>query len=170
MSLFIMLGMCLSILFLMPLMLQPLSLGLCIMLLTGSLCLLSSLSASSWYAYILFLVFVGGLLVMFAYVAVLAPNTFFLNFKPMIWMFMVFATSLIIMSNFFSKNPLSITPPSSQASSLLDASSTGASLIFTNSTSIMIALGTILLIALLAVVKICYYQQGPLRAYSHFPK
>nr|ALK03382.1 NADH dehydrogenase subunit 6 [Lepetodrilus schrolli] len=167
MSLSIMLSMCLAILFLMPLMLQPLSLGLCIMLLTGALCLLASLSASSWYAYILFLVFVGGLLVMFAYVAVLAPNTFFLNFKPMIWMSMIFMVSLVIMSTVFFKNPLSIAPPSSHSASLLDSSSTGANLVFMNSTSIMIILGTILLIALLAVVKICYYQQGPLRTHSY---
>jgi len=167
MSLFIILRICLSLLFLIPLILQPLRLGLCIIILTGSLCLFSRLFSTSWYSYILFLVFVGGLLVIFAYVAVLAPNTFFLNSKPILWIFLIFLLGLAASSTFFSSNSSSIIHPSLQASSSSESKRTGSDLIFINSTSIIIILGVILLIALLAVVKICYYQQGPLRTHSH---
>jgi len=167
MSLFIILRICLSLLFLIPLILQPLRLGLCIILLTSSLCLFSSLFTTSWYSYILFLVFVGGLLVIFAYVAVLAPNTFFLNTKPILWILTVFLLSLIYIITTFSNNPSTIIHPSIQASPFSESKRTGAELIFINSTSIIIILGIILLIALLAVIKICYYQQGPLRTHSN---
>ena len=167
MTLFISLRMCLSLLFLIPLILQPLSLGLSIILLTGSLCILSRLFVSSWYSYILFLVFVGGLLVIFAYVAVLAPNTFFLNAKPIIWLLFVFTARLARVSTFYTKTTLTLSHPSYSSSPSLELRRTGSDLIFTSSTSLIIILGIFLLVALLAVVKICYYQQGPLRAHSH---
>lgn len=75
---------CFSLLFLMPTMMQPLRLGLCIIVLTGISCLLVGVVISSWYGYVLFLVYVGGLLVMFAYVSALAPNTFFSGIKAIV--------------------------------------------------------------------------------------
>ena len=61
-----------------PLMAQPLSLGLAIMISTLLMCILSAAFLSACYAYILFFViYVGGLLVMFAYVAALSPNVLF---------------------------------------------------------------------------------------------
>merc|ERR1711976_644423 len=67
----------LSRVFLFPLINQPLRLGLAIMVSTILICLLTGMFLSSWYGFILFLIYVGGLLVIFAYVATLSPNTLF---------------------------------------------------------------------------------------------
>nr|YP_009353727.1 NADH dehydrogenase subunit 6 [Neotrypaea harmandi]BAX02581.1 NADH dehydrogenase subunit 6 [Neotrypaea harmandi] len=54
---------------------HPLSMGLVLLLQTCLVCLSSGLlSLSYWFSYILFLVFLGGMLVLFIYVASLAPN------------------------------------------------------------------------------------------------
>ncbi len=44
--------------------------------------------------------------------------------------------------------------------------SSGFGLVRSRGVSIIVALGVVLLINLLAVVKVCYYQQGPLRFHS----
>nr|QIQ23135.1 NADH dehydrogenase subunit 6 [Rochia nilotica] len=156
---------CLSLLFLMPLMAQPLSLGLCIMILSSFSCILLGVMTSSWYGYILFLIYVGGLLVMFAYVSALAPNNFFSSAKSLFGGFIILVLMLSILG-------LVSVPASSFMVSNLNVSmskitaSFGGTIVSPSSISLMILMGVVLLINLLAVVKVCYYQQGPLR--SHF--
>nr|QRW36452.1 NADH dehydrogenase subunit 6 [Notocrater youngi] len=166
MSLGITTGLIISILFLMPLMLQPLSLGLCIMLMTMLFAILLGMTFTSWYAYILFLVFIGGLLVMFAYVSVLAPNSFFSSLKSSMSVAATTLISIPLMILITSPAPKSLTPPEMDTNMLKSLTSTGKMLVSISSTSIMISLGILLLIALLAVVKICYYHQSPLRPYN----
>merc|ERR1711893_494660 len=80
-----------SILLLLPLIAQPLRLGLVIILLTLMICCLRALLISSWYGYILFLIYVGGLLVIFAYVAALSPNVLFRGGGALIFFGLLFA-------------------------------------------------------------------------------
>nr|YP_010722438.1 NADH dehydrogenase subunit 6 [Zerynthia polyxena]WDV10617.1 NADH dehydrogenase subunit 6 [Zerynthia polyxena] len=57
---------------------HPLSMGLLILMQTLLICMLSGmLSYSYWFSYILFLVFLGGLLVLFIYVSSVAANELF---------------------------------------------------------------------------------------------
>ncbi len=167
MSLTIIIRTCFSLIFLIPLILQPLSLGLCIIVLTILYSLLISLSSSSWYGYILFLVFIGGLLVIFAYVSVLAPNTFFTDAKPILILLLVFISTAFITNNFSSQDSHNTAHPTRDTGFSQYLSRTGTDLIKINSTSLAIILGVILLIALLAVVKICLHQQGPLQPYAN---
>nr|QTT61322.1 NADH dehydrogenase subunit 6 [Tritia mutabilis] len=150
---------------LLPLMMQPLSLGLVVMTSTLLMCFISAITLSSWYGYILFLIYVGGLLVMFAYVAALSPNVLFGKGTPMIF----FAAMILPLSIVFYFLPL------------IDMSSIGYINIFSGMKflkiygiemvapqmiSILIGLALILLINLIVVVKICYYQQASLRPFS----
>nr|YP_010463406.1 NADH dehydrogenase subunit 6 [Cryptoperla kawasawai]UUK29382.1 NADH dehydrogenase subunit 6 [Cryptoperla kawasawai] len=57
---------------------HPLAMGLMLLLQTLMICLITGLiSQSYWFSYILFLVFLGGLLVLFIYVTSLASNEMF---------------------------------------------------------------------------------------------
>nr|AVT43718.1 NADH dehydrogenase subunit 6 [Agathymus micheneri] len=60
---------------------HPLSMGLMILTQTLLICLISGMIIHTyWFSYILFLVFLGGLLVLFIYVSSIACNEYF-NFK-----------------------------------------------------------------------------------------
>merc|ERR1712221_33590 len=61
---------------------HPLAIGLALLSQTILICLITGLSSSSfWFSYILFLIFLGGMLVLFIYVTSLASNEIF---KPSI--------------------------------------------------------------------------------------
>lgn len=80
-------------------MLHPLSIGLTLLFQTCLICLSSGLlNQSFWFSYILFLIFLGGILVLFIYVASLASNEPF-NFSlpvRLILIVVVFYTGLFI--------------------------------------------------------------------------
>nr|DAA06218.1 TPA_exp: truncated NADH dehydrogenase subunit 6 [Drosophila persimilis] len=59
-------------------MIHPLAMGLTLLIQTIFICLISGLMTKSfWYSYILFLIFLGGMLVLFIYVTSLASNEMF---------------------------------------------------------------------------------------------
>nr|YP_010119557.1 NADH dehydrogenase subunit 6 [Ficus variegata Roding, 1798]QRB78540.1 NADH dehydrogenase subunit 6 [Ficus variegata Roding, 1798] len=161
----IILSLTMSSMLMLPLMSQPLSLGLVIMFLTLLMCFVSAIMISSWYSYILFLIYVGGLLVMFAYVAALSPNVLFGSGSPL----MLTIIMTILLTLYMYIHPM------------LDISYMGDLNLFNNSKllkiygnemvspsniSILIGLAIILLINLIVVVKICYYQQTSLRPFK----
>nr|YP_009239750.1 NADH dehydrogenase subunit 6 [Turritella bacillum]AMM72628.1 NADH dehydrogenase subunit 6 [Turritella bacillum] len=152
--------------FLFPLMSQPLSLGLTIMLSTMFLCMTTAIFLSSWYGYILFLIYVGGLLVMFAYVATLSPNVLFGGANPLFF-FLGAQTflPLVIFFSFFS-DLAGLTPAWNTQESLMALKMYGAELVSPFFISVLIGLAMILLINLIVVVKICYYQHATLRPYK----
>nr|YP_009490340.1 NADH dehydrogenase subunit 6 [Reticunassa hiradoensis]AWH61678.1 NADH dehydrogenase subunit 6 [Reticunassa hiradoensis] len=165
MSALIVFGMTLSSLLLLPLMMQPLSLGLIIMISTLLMCFISAMTLSSWYGYILFLIYVGGLLVMFAYVAALSPNVLFGKGTPMIFFLIVlFPISIILYFlplidlstvSYFNLNELKL------------LKMYGIEMVAPEMISILIGLAIILLINLIVVVKICYYQHASLRPFDN---
>nr|QBK82154.1 NADH dehydrogenase subunit 6 [Nassarius acuticostus] len=164
MSALIVFSMTLSSLFLLPLMMQPLSLGLVIMISTLLMCFISAVTLSSWYGYILFLIYVGGLLVMFAYVAALSPNVLFGKGTPMMFfLIMILPTSIILYFlplidlssiSYFNFNELKF------------LKMYGVEMVTPEMISILIGLAIILLVNLIVVVKICYYQHASLRPFS----
>nr|YP_003587418.1 NADH dehydrogenase subunit 6 [Parnassius bremeri]ACO83382.1 NADH dehydrogenase subunit 6 [Parnassius bremeri] len=77
---------------------HPLSMGLLILLQTLLICLLSGMLINTyWFSYILFLVFLGGLLVLFIYVSSIASNEMFYNsfFSKMTLIF-IFSLSMLL--------------------------------------------------------------------------
>nr|YP_009689601.1 NADH dehydrogenase subunit 6 [Lepidurus arcticus]QCZ36046.1 NADH dehydrogenase subunit 6 [Lepidurus arcticus] len=64
---------------------HPLSMGMSLMIQSILICLLSgTLFLNYWFSYTLFLIFLGGLLVLFIYISSLASNEMF-NISPWMW-------------------------------------------------------------------------------------
>nr|AXF46437.1 NADH dehydrogenase subunit 6 [Penion sulcatus] len=165
MSALIIFSMTLSSLLMLPLMVEPLSLGLVIMMSTLLMCFISAITLSSWYGYILFLIYVGGLLVMFAYVAALSPNVLFGKGTPMLFFFtLVFPLATIFY--FYPLIDLSSIGYLHIFSELKFLKMYGIEMVSPQMISILIGLAIILLINLVVVVKICYYQHASLRPFN----
>nr|YP_009421088.1 NADH dehydrogenase subunit 6 [Cipangopaludina chinensis]ASR74867.1 NADH dehydrogenase subunit 6 [Cipangopaludina chinensis] len=149
--------------FIIPLMAQPLSLGFCIMMLTLLMCVLIGVFLSSWYGFILFLIYVGGLLVMFAYVAALIPNIFMnvdlfggliwivqIGFMYMYWsVFFVDVKSLDVLNVVF----------------MINKKMSSIELVSPEFINILIGLGIVLLVNMIVVVKICYHKYSVMRPF-----
>nr|QFG38799.1 NADH dehydrogenase subunit 6 [Aeneator benthicolus] len=166
MSALIIFSMTLSSLLMLPLMVQPLSLGLIIMLSTLLMCFISAITLSSWYGYILFLIYVGGLLVMFAYVAALSPNVLFGKGTPMLF-FTILILPLMLIFYSYPLIDLSSTSYLHIFSELKFLKMYGIEMVSPQMISILIGLAIILLINLIVVVKICYYQHASLRPFNN---
>nr|ALO77346.1 NADH deshydrogenase subunit 6 [Chirotenon longimanus] len=79
---------------------HPLSLGLTLLLQTILVALISGLLNSSfWFSYIIFLILVGGLMILFIYMTSVASNEKFKFSFKMSWIFIVSITFLIILEN-----------------------------------------------------------------------
>lgn len=84
---------------------HPLSIGLIILTQTFLTCLLSGIIIQSyWFSYILFLTFLGGLLVLFIYVSSIASNELFkINFKlkslTIFFLFIIFILRIFFFNN-----------------------------------------------------------------------
>nr|YP_009947791.1 NADH dehydrogenase subunit 6 [Hapalochlaena fasciata]QOH92329.1 NADH dehydrogenase subunit 6 [Hapalochlaena fasciata] len=146
---------------------QPLSLGFMIMLTSIFMSMMVSFFVYSWYGYMLFLIYVGGLLVMFMYIISLIPNLIFFSKGMLLYMTIVFI-------GFFLMNIISMF-------SYIDVGVMGMKLINVKFLSLGLSsfimnkfnffcyvfLGLLLLFILISVVKICYYCEGPLRIFKY---
>nr|QLY89865.1 NADH dehydrogenase subunit 6 [Viviparus viviparus] len=135
-----------------PLMAQPLSLGFVIIVFTLLMCLLISVFVSSWYAYILFLIYVGGLLVMFAYVAALIPNILMNVSSSMFALCFMQICIMYVYSYCYFIDSKGMALHSSI--SMTNMKMTGIELVSPELIGILIGLGVVLLINLVVVVKI----------------
>nr|YP_010142658.1 NADH dehydrogenase subunit 6 [Sinotaia quadrata]QQL03238.1 NADH dehydrogenase subunit 6 [Sinotaia quadrata] len=149
--------------FMIPLMAQPLSLGFCIMMLTLLMCMLIGMFLSSWYGSILFLIYVGGLLVMFAYVVALIPNIIVcMDLSIVLIMIMQISFMYMYWNSYFidikSLNILNI-------SYMMNIKMSSIELVSPEFINILIGLGIILLINMIVVVKICYYKYSAMRPF-----
>nr|QFG38887.1 NADH dehydrogenase subunit 6 [Pararetifusus carinatus] len=164
MSTLVIVSMTVSSFLMLPMMLQPLSLGLIIMLSTLLMCFMSAITLSSWYGYILFLIYVGGLLVMFAYVAALSPNILFGKSTPLLFI-LVLILLLIMIFYYYVLIDLSSISYIYIISELKPLKMYGIEMVSPKMISILIGLVIILLINLVVIVKICYYQHASLRPF-----
>nr|YP_010853096.1 NADH dehydrogenase subunit 6 [Margaritifera hembeli]WGM81314.1 NADH dehydrogenase subunit 6 [Margaritifera hembeli] len=141
---------------------HPLSLGLMVLLLAFISCTLIA-SASPWYAYMLFFIFIGGMLVMFAYIASLSPNTTFsINNQLIPLVFMLITLFLL-------KNSISVSSLTDSSELKLSVTSTAQSLSFLYSDQgvmMLTLLACMLLFTMVAAVKLCKPIAGALRPYS----
>nr|YP_009421075.1 NADH dehydrogenase subunit 6 [Viviparus chui]ASR74842.1 NADH dehydrogenase subunit 6 [Viviparus chui] len=149
--------------FVIPLMAQPLSLGFSIIMFTLLMCILISMFLSSWYAYILFLIYVGGLLVMFAYVAALIPNIMMSMSSSMFLFFVIQICIMYVYTYCYFIDSKSLVMYNYVA--MVNMKMTGIELVSPEFISIMISLGVILLINLVVVVKICYHKYSVMRPF-----
>ncbi|NP_006912.1 NADH dehydrogenase subunit 6 (mitochondrion) [Drosophila yakuba] len=155
-------------------MIHPLALGLTLLIQTIFVCLLSGLMTKSfWYSYILFLIFLGGMLVLFIYVTSLASNEMFnLSIKLTLFsMFILFF--MFILSMILDKTSITLFLMNNEMQSIIEMNSyfTENSLSLNKlynfpTNFVTILLMNYLLITLIVVVKITKLFKGPIRMMS----
>nr|YP_009182737.1 NADH dehydrogenase subunit 6 [Heteropterus morpheus]AHH34388.1 NADH dehydrogenase subunit 6 [Heteropterus morpheus] len=154
---------------------HPLSLGIMILTQTLMICLISGFMINTyWFSYILFLIFIGGLLILFIYISSIASNEMFnlsTKIKFLLWIIIISSMilSLLTMKNL---NWLNLYINSTELNNFFNFF-----LFFNNENMInltklyneqnyliMIMMIIYLFITLLAVVKIINIFYGPLRS------
>nr|YP_010454065.1 NADH dehydrogenase subunit 6 [Euprymna brenneri]QXJ42042.1 NADH dehydrogenase subunit 6 [Euprymna brenneri] len=166
MSLLLLISMGFSLSSVAMMVIQPLSLGFMLMNMVFIVSILMSMIVFSWYGYLLFLVYVGGMLVMFMYVISLIPNFIFLSGKVFFYFFSIFF-SFVLVNFFMLKDMIEMTNKYMYMFNYDNLSMGGGSIIMMyDNFFCYLLLGFILLFVLISVVKICYYCEGPLRVFK----
>nr|AWD29985.1 NADH dehydrogenase subunit 6 [Anopheles gambiae]AWD30011.1 NADH dehydrogenase subunit 6 [Anopheles gambiae]AWD30037.1 NADH dehydrogenase subunit 6 [Anopheles gambiae]AWD30050.1 NADH dehydrogenase subunit 6 [Anopheles gambiae]AWD30102.1 NADH dehydrogenase subunit 6 [Anopheles gambiae] len=90
--------MCLIMSFIFMQMKHPLSMGLMLLIQTFLTCLITGIYVKSfWFSYVLFLIFLGGMLILFIYVTSLSSNEMFtMSFKLTMFKLVLFSLSMVI--------------------------------------------------------------------------
>nr|YP_010883369.1 NADH dehydrogenase subunit 6 [Rhingia binotata]WIF29695.1 NADH dehydrogenase subunit 6 [Rhingia binotata] len=154
---------------------HPLSMGLMLLIQTIMICCISGLMTKSfWFSYILFLIFVGGMLVLFIYVTSLASNeTFSFSMKMTTMLVMNFILLMTIMF-FMDKTILMFNSMNNEMYSIININSyisentLSLNKLYNYPTNmITILLVNYLLITLIAAVKITKLFYGPLRSMTN---
>nr|YP_010533846.1 NADH dehydrogenase subunit 6 [Prophantis adusta]UXX47223.1 NADH dehydrogenase subunit 6 [Prophantis adusta] len=153
---------------------HPLSMGLMILIQTMLTCMISGFILSTyWFSYILFLTFLGGLLVLFIYVSSIASNELFklpLSMKTslMMMMMIVIMISVILMYNLKWLNFNLNLEMNNFFNTMLffnNENKINLSKLYNNQTFLIMMMMIIyLFISLIAVVKITNIFYGPLRS------
>nr|YP_009536841.1 NADH dehydrogenase subunit 6 [Dendrolimus superans]AQM57913.1 NADH dehydrogenase subunit 6 [Dendrolimus superans]AQM57926.1 NADH dehydrogenase subunit 6 [Dendrolimus superans] len=153
---------------------HPLSMGLIILIQTLLTCLITGMLIKTyWFSYILFLTFLGGLLVLFIYVTSIASNELFMtNLKMKIFMsillYFMIIMSIIYMNNLNWMNLSNNSEMENIKEMMLflnNENNLNLNKLYNQQTYLMTMLMIIyLFITLIAVVKITNIFFGPLRS------
>ncbi|YP_009166946.1 NADH dehydrogenase subunit 6 (mitochondrion) [Plodia interpunctella] len=153
---------------------HPLSMGLMILLQTLLICLISGMLIKTyWFSYILFLTFLGGLLVLFIYTSSIASNEIFTiqpKFKILLslFLFSILFLSTISFNNITLMNLFQNLEMYNLFNNTLffnNENKINLSKLYNNQTFLMMMLMMIyLFITLIAVVKITNIFFGPIRS------
>nr|YP_009967195.1 NADH dehydrogenase subunit 6 [Zeuzera multistrigata]APO08613.1 NADH dehydrogenase subunit 6 [Zeuzera multistrigata] len=153
---------------------HPLSMGLMLLTQTLITCLISGmLMKTYWFSYILFLTFLGGLLVLFIYVSSIASNELFKISPTMKSLIFLFWTSLLILSILIMNNMnwmnLSINSDMTKIYDIFmffnNENNINLTKLYNNQTYfLMLIMMIYLFITLVAIVKITNIFYGPLRS------
>nr|YP_009349880.1 NADH dehydrogenase subunit 6 [Pseudorhynchus crassiceps]AQM40028.1 NADH dehydrogenase subunit 6 [Pseudorhynchus crassiceps] len=150
---------------------HPLAITLTIIIQTLLVAIITGLSTSSfWFSYILFLVFLGGMLVLFIYISSLASNELFSISVKYLSITLMLITLLFILSLSIDYmyqlniNSDMITLNNSLISSIPNNSNLNLMKLYNNPTNyITLMLVSYLLLTLIVIVKITNIFYGPLR-------
>nr|YP_010526601.1 NADH dehydrogenase subunit 6 [Megaxyela euchroma]UXP85893.1 NADH dehydrogenase subunit 6 [Megaxyela euchroma] len=155
------------------LMKHPLAMGLMLLIQTLMVCMITGLiSPTFWFSYILFLIMLGGMLVLFIYMTSLASNEMFnMSTKLIIMMIMFFMLMTLIMyfndlfySSFSMFNKEMINLISSETINNLESNLMVNKIYNKPSMLITLMLINYLFLTLIIVVKITNINMGPLRS------
>nr|URX53730.1 NADH dehydrogenase subunit 6 [Postelectrotermes sp. 2 AB-2022a] len=141
---------------------HPMAMGMMLLMQTMMMCLISGLMHQSfWFQYILFMVFVGGMLVLFIYVASLASNEMFSLSTKM----MAMTTGLLPMA-LMTKDWMTINVKETTNYEMMMESEiiTMTSKLYNQPNGVMtILMALYLFLTLIVVVKVTNVSEGPLR-------
>nr|BCJ04111.1 NADH dehydrogenase subunit 6 [Metaphire hilgendorfi] len=134
----------------------PIMLGINILIMALLLSVTLASSMSSWYAFLVFLIYVGGMLVMFAYFLALAPNQQMPTKSNVMYalMTLIILTTVAIITD----TKIFISQEMNQDSAYLYSVSTSP---------ILIMLSLTLFLTMVIVVKLTNRSGGPLRPFNY---
>nr|AMO27000.1 NADH dehydrogenase subunit 6 [Amynthas sp. 3 LZ-2016] len=133
----------------------PIMLGINILVMALLLAATLATSLSSWYAFLVFLIYVGGMLVMFAYFLALSPNQQMPATGNILYILLTLATLAIVAT--VTEMKISIHQETYQDNLFLYT---------TTSAPILVMLALILLLTMVIVVKLANRSSGPLRPFN----
>nr|URX52699.1 NADH dehydrogenase subunit 6 [Glyptotermes sp. 1 AB-2022a] len=141
---------------------HPLAMGLMLMMQTMITCMISgSMHKSFWFQYILFMVFVGGMLVLFIYVTSLASNEMFSLSTKMMTTLILMLPSLMMIEN---QMKLISKETTNYETMMVEEITTMTSKLYNQPNGTMtILMALYLFLTLIVVVKITNISKGPLR-------
>nr|UQT69120.1 NADH dehydrogenase subunit 6 [Tomostethus sp. 1 QHW-2022a]UTY22595.1 NADH dehydrogenase subunit 6 [Tomostethus sp. 1 QHW-2022a] len=146
----------------------PMSMGMMLIIQTILITLISGMmSFNFWFTYILFLIMVGGLLILFIYMSSLSPNQkFFINKKFLMLNSILLMMMLLIIFNmkmFMNYNSDIMNFMNMETEQFFFLKMSLNKLYNKPTNMIMIMLINYLLLSLFIIVKIIYINKGPLR-------
>nr|UAT98562.1 NADH dehydrogenase subunit 6 [Penthicodes atomaria] len=145
---------------------HPISLGSMLILQTTLICLNQSMmNKSPWYMYILFLTTVGGLMIMFMYMASIASNEMFnFNIKLMItWIMMMILINLIMINKDLTMEMMLKIKEIKLSITELSEEKTTSKFFSMYKMNITITMMMILMLTLVSVTNISSTFEGPLK-------
>nr|ADW41348.1 NADH dehydrogenase subunit 6 [Drosophila robusta] len=153
-------------------MIHPLAMGLVLLLQTILISLITGLMTKTfWFSYILFLIFLGGMLVLFIYVTSLASNEMFNLSIKLTLISLIMLTLLMMISFIIDKNSSSFFLINNEMQSIsnlmsyFSENSLSLNKLYNFPTNLVtILLMNYLLITLIVIVKITKMFKGPLRS------
>nr|QGZ10002.1 NADH dehydrogenase subunit 6 [Eisenia nordenskioldi nordenskioldi] len=132
----------------------PIILGVNILIMSLLLSAVFASFISSWFAFLVFLIYVGGMLVMFAYFLALTPNLQMTNSNNIMYSMISMITFSLLTFTMSIKVPA------------MSEFFQGSSLLYLKSTApFLILLALILLFTMIIVVKLTTLSKGPLRPF-----
>nr|AJH66261.1 NADH dehydrogenase subunit 6 [Bombyx mori] len=153
---------------------HPLSMGMMILMQTMITCMISGMLVKTyWFSYILFLIFLGGLLVLFIYVSSIASNELFLfNLNMKMLNIIIMMIIIIMMMYFINIKYNNLIENNSEMNKLFtkmlffnDENKINLNKMYNNQMSFLTMMLIIyLFVNLVAVVKITNIFYGPLRS------
>nr|URX54406.1 NADH dehydrogenase subunit 6 [Cryptotermes havilandi] len=140
---------------------HPLAMGMMLLMQTTMMCLISGLMHQSfWFQYILFMVFIGGMLVLFIYVASLASNEMFSLSTKMMLLSTGMMMGAVMIKKWTTHNSSDSTAYNTTSNEIILMTS---KLYNQPSGTLTILMALYLLMTLIVVVKITNVSKGPLR-------
>lgn len=136
---------------------SPLAIGLTILSIALLIAILYSLTCSSWFGLLIFLIYIGGILVIFSYFVALIPNQPLISISNLNIIRISIIITLIL-TNLFNTPPIIISIHSNFTEVIYQP----------QNTSILILLALILLLIIVITVKITHRSRGPLRAFMSY--
>nr|YP_009371245.1 NADH dehydrogenase subunit 6 [Ozobranchus jantseanus]ARR75366.1 NADH dehydrogenase subunit 6 [Ozobranchus jantseanus] len=137
---------------------SPILMAFNIMLTALSLVVNVSFMASSWYSMMIFLIYIGAMLVMFAYFVAITPNQG-IKSKTYIFTLLVTYVTIYLVSNMMINDSTMMEPLT------INTNFDATEMYNINFMPMFIMLILVLLFMMLIVVKLVYTSKGPLRPF-----